>query len=197
VVLSTVTPLTFVRATMIAATGLWAVGEVLMRRSAPADRLARLAWTMGAGLALVHVILAFEVAYAWDHEAAVRDTVRQAEDLFGWGPRSGIYVNYVFIAAWLADIVWWWIGPVSRAQRPRSIELARFAFFSFMFLNGAVLFAAGAGRFIGIVALAAALLSTASSRLSPARKPSFWPGRHEATKSRNGTWPRKTKTRER
>ena len=60
-----------VRATMIVATVAWAIGEVLMRRSPASDRLARASWTVGVALALAHVVFAFQVVYAWSHEAAV------------------------------------------------------------------------------------------------------------------------------
>jgi hypothetical protein len=157
-----VTPLTFVRGTMILATVAWALGEAFMRRSAAADRWARLSWTIGIALALIHVALAFHLVYAWDHEAAVAATARQAADRFGLGWRGGIYLNYVFLSFWLADVGWWWLAPVSRASRSPRIETARLAVFTFMFLNGAVLFASGTGRLVGMAAVAVVLISTAS-----------------------------------
>ncbi|MGH7555503.1 MAG: hypothetical protein ACREMQ_21090 [Longimicrobiales bacterium] len=154
------TPLTIVRGTMILATVAWAIGEALMRRSAAADRWARASWTIGIALALIHVVLAFQLVYAWDHEAAVAATVRQAADRFGWGWRGGIYVNYVFLALWLADACWWWLAPASRASRSPRIEMARLALFTFMFLNGAVVFASGVGRLVGIASVAFVFLAS-------------------------------------
>ena len=142
---------------MIAATVAWAAGEALMRQPSVSDRLARAVWTLG--IALVHVVLAFQLVYAWDHEAAVVATVRQTADRFGQGWRGGIYVNYVFLAIWLADVCWWWLAPASRASRSPRLEAARFALFVFMFFNGAVVFAAGIGRLIGIASVSAALLA--------------------------------------
>lgn len=157
------TPLTLVRGTMILATVAWALGEALMRRSLRSDRWARAIWTIGVALALIHVALAFHLVYAWDHEAAVAATARQAADRFGWGWRGGIYVNYVFLVFWLADVWWWWLAPVSRASRSPRIEAARLAFFTFMFFNGAVVFASGTGRLVGIAAVTVVLISTASA----------------------------------
>ena len=134
---------------MIAATVAWAAGEALMRQSPASDRLARAIWTLGIALALVHVVLAFQLVYGWEHEAAVVATVQQTVDRFGQGWRGGIYVNYVFLAIWLADVCWWWLAPLSRASRSPRLETARFAVFAFMFFNGAVVFAAGIGRLIG------------------------------------------------
>ena len=154
------TPIAIVRGTMILATIAWAAGEALMGRSPTSDRLARAIWTIGVALALVHVLLAFQLIYAWNHEAAVAATVKQAVERFGWGWRGGIYVNYGFLTLWLADVTWWWLAPLSRAARPAGIEKARFALFTFMFLNGAVVFASGTGRLIGIASVTVAFLAS-------------------------------------
>jgi hypothetical protein len=153
---------------MIVATIAWAAGEALMRRSPMSDRLARTIWTIGCALALLHVFLAFELVYAWDHEAAVVATARQAADRFGVGWRGGIYVNYVFLTLWVADVIWWWRAPASHASRSTRIEAARFLLFTFMFLNGAVVFASGMGRTIGIASVAVALLGALTRGKGPA-----------------------------
>lgn len=149
---------------MILATVAWAGGEVLMRRSPTSDRLARAFSTTGIGLALVHVVLAFQFVYGWNHEAAVEATVRQTADWIGWGWRGGIYVNYVFLAVWLADASWWWLAPASHASRSVHLELARLALFTFMFLNGSVIFASGIGRLVGSVSVALVLVASVNPR---------------------------------
>jgi len=149
---------------MILATGCWATGEALMRRSLPSDRWARAIWTIGLTLALLHVILAFELIYAWSHEAAVAATVRQTVDRFGRGWSGGIYVNYGFLMLWLGDVCWWWVAPRSHFSRSLRIEHARLALFTFMFLNGAVVFASGTGRLVGIVSVCVVLLSLFARR---------------------------------
>jgi hypothetical protein len=146
-------PLVIVRGTMIVATVAWAAGEALMRRSPVRDRRARAIWTIGVAFALIHVVLAFQLVYAWDHEAAVTATARQAADRFGWGWRGGIYVNYVFLALWLLDLCWWWLAPASHVSRGRLFETARRGVFAFMFFNGAVVFASGVGRLVGLASL--------------------------------------------
>ena len=153
-----------VRGSMILATLAWAVGETLMRRSPQADRRARAAWTMAILLAAIHVVLAFHFVYGWNHETAVVETARQASGRFGVGWRGSIYVNYVFLAIWLADVCWWWMAPASHASRPRGLEVARFATFVFMFVNGAIIFASGIGRLAGIAAVAAVLLASPVTR---------------------------------
>lgn len=158
------TALTIVRCTIVAATIAWALGEVLMRRSAAADRFARGAWTGGIALALLHVVLAFEFVYAWDHGAAVAATARQTADLVGWGWGAAIYVNYMFLTLWLADVCWWWVAPASHAARSMRFETARLALFTFMFFNGAVVFATAVTRVIGIAAVAAVLMGSPALR---------------------------------
>jgi hypothetical protein len=154
-----------VQTTIILATLAWAAGEVLMRRSPRADQWARAAWTAGIGLTLLHVALAFHVVYGWHHELAVAETARQAEERVGLAWRGSIYVNYVFLAIWLADTCWWWTSPASHASRSRRLELARLAMFVFMFVNAAIVFASGVGRVAGVCAVAAVLCSRPIARV--------------------------------
>ena len=158
------TSLTIVRGTMVLATVAWAVGEVLMRRSASADRRARVAWTIGVALALLHVILAFEFVYSWNHDAAVKVTAHQTADLVGWEWRGGIYINYIFLLLWLADVSWWWAAPASHAARSVRLERARLVLFAFMVFNGAVVFASATTRVVGVAAVAAALIGSRAVR---------------------------------
>lgn len=143
---------------MIVATIAWATGEVLMRRSASHDRLARAIWTIGLALALLHVVVAFQFVYDWNHETAIAATVQQTADRFGLGWRGGIYVNYVFLLIWCADVCWWWIAAASHASRALRIEVARVVLFLFMFVNGAVVFASGVGRLVGVAAVTVVLI---------------------------------------
>jgi hypothetical protein len=156
--------LAVVRGTMILATVAWASGEALLRRSGGADRLARSLSTTGLVLAVIHVVLAFEFVYAWNHEAAVEATARQSAERFGWAWRGGIYVNYLFLLLWLADVCWWWVAPASHAARPVQIESARLGLFLFMFLNGAVIFASGVGRLVGTACVVLVVASLARRR---------------------------------
>lgn len=149
---------------MILSTVAWAAGEVLIRRSPGLDRLARASWTIGIALAAMHVVLAFHLVYGWDHEAAVEATVRQTAERLGSGWRGGIYVNYVFLAIWAADVCWWWVAPAAHASRPGAVEIARLALFAFMFLNGAVIFASGIGRLVGTASLTLVLAASVTAR---------------------------------
>jgi hypothetical protein len=153
-----------VRGTIILATLGWATGEALMRRSPRFDWWARASWTAGLAMALVHVGLAFHFVYGWNHEAAVAATARQAAAQVGWGWRGGIYVNYLFLVLWFADVFWWWAAPASHASRSLRFEAARLAGFLFMFVNAAIVFASGPGRWVGIASVAAVLFASSARR---------------------------------
>jgi hypothetical protein len=117
---------------------------------------ARWAWTIGCVLFLLHVVCAFSYFHHWSHADAYRETARQTAELTGrpWG--GGIYINYVFAAAWLAVVLHSWLAPESfRSSRWLPIW---HGFVAFMMLNGAVIFVHGPTRWLGI--LLCAVLAT-------------------------------------
>jgi|SRR5581483_3732151 len=104
------------------------------RPLSPRLRLARLCWTLGVAMLLVHILLAFGLAHGWSHGAAVRHV--EAAGGFGWG----IVVNYLFAAVWLADAVWWWANPNGYATRPKWVGCAAHGFLAFVVFNATVVF---------------------------------------------------------
>jgi hypothetical protein len=112
---------------------------------------ARWVWTLGCGFFLVHVLCAFAYFHHWSHVEAVLETARQTAALTGWHWGGGIYFNYVFAAAWLADVLWWWVAPQSFARRPRWLTGTWHGFFFFMVFNGAIVFGHGPVRVLGLV----------------------------------------------
>ena len=63
---------------------------------------------------------------------------------------SGVYVNYVFFAVWLADALWWKAAPAGYA-RPQSVTWLLRAFYMIIIVNGAVVFVEGVRRIFGLV----------------------------------------------
>ena len=122
-----------VRGTMLMATVVWAWAEVLKIRRPRQVEPARRLWTISLALALLHAVIAFEVAYQWSHGTVYRGTARKTAAVTGivWG--GGIFVNYLFLAVWLADAIWWWIAPVGYIHRSVRVERTRLALFVFMF----------------------------------------------------------------
>lgn len=136
------------------------VGEVVRRHDrrtpAPAGWGAACS-AAGVVLAAIHTLIAVGVTYDWDHSRAVEATAQRAAAVYGAAWPGSLYVNYAFLAWWLADTCWWWRAPRKFVLRPAPIEwLWRVAAFT-MVVNGAVVFASPAGRLAG-VPLAAGLL---------------------------------------
>lgn len=157
------------RGTIWLAVAAWAVSEVLRRAGAPPGRAARAAFTAGALLLAAHTAAAFQVHHGWSHAAAFTDTARRTEQMTGFASGSGLYLNYAFIALWLADAAWWWLRPDAYLHRARLVDALVFAFFVFMIVNGAVVFAAGPMRLFGAAAVAAALAARLMMR-APGRR---------------------------
>ena len=69
-------------------------------------RWAHAVYWMGASLAFAHYLAAFHWHYNWSHTRAVAVTAGQTAQVFGldWG--GGVWVNYLFLAVWLADAAW-------------------------------------------------------------------------------------------
>jgi hypothetical protein len=138
------------------------------QRRRPWLRGARLAWTLGCLLYLGHVVCAFHFYHGWSHAAAYRETAGQTAELFGleWG--GGLYFNYAFTIAWVADVCWWWRGIEQYESRPRWAEALMQGFFAFMAFNGTVVFGHGLVRWLGLAASLGlgglALVVTASAK---------------------------------
>jgi hypothetical protein len=122
--------------------GAWYAACVLMLRLAPADwvkltprlRIARLCWTLGLAMHVLHVLFAFGLGHGWSHAAAVEHVARTGG--FGWG----IVVNYAFAAVWLADVIWWWAKPAGYAARSRRAGRGVHCFLVFVTFNATVVF---------------------------------------------------------
>ena len=99
---------------------------------------ARILWTLGLTIYLIHVWCAFTYFYDWSHALAYRETARQTAELFGvnWG--GGLYLNYLFTAVWLADCIWWWTDRESHRTRPGWVAVGLQAFLAFMFVNATI-----------------------------------------------------------
>jgi len=130
-----------------------ALAAILGRRDGR-GALGRALWTAGMLVYLAHVAAAFQFVHAWSHDAAVVETARQTRAVFGVDTGVGIWFNYVFTAVWVADAGWWWLDEDGYHRRPGAVSGAVHAFMAFMFVNGAVVFATGPSRWIGLTATA-------------------------------------------
>jgi hypothetical protein len=125
-------------------------GTLLLARGRPQwVARARCIWTLGCAFFLAHVFCAFSFYHQWSHAAAYRETARQTAEMTGlhWG--GGIFLNYAFAAAWLADVLWWWLAPADFVRRSPRISRVWHGFFFFMVFNGTVVFGNGPVRWLG------------------------------------------------
>ena len=88
-----------------------------------------------------HVLIALASRYGWDHEAAVRETARQAASVYGFEWRGNIYVSYAFVLLWFVEIWRWRSAPIEGASPAGAVVWALRAFFFLIIFNGAVVFA--------------------------------------------------------
>ena len=101
-------------------------------------RFARIASTLALSVYLIHVWGAFQYFYQWSHAVAYRETARQTAELFGvrWG--GGLYLNYLFTAAWLADCAASWVKPHLWRSKPTWASIVLYGFIAFMWVNATV-----------------------------------------------------------
>lgn len=128
----------------------WAMAEILRPRHPGWGWL----WTAGALLTLLHSLAAFVVFYDSSHAVARDETMRQTQRLTGITFVGGIYINYLLLVVWNGDAGWWVMARRGYAHRPPWLAYAIRGFIFFIILNGAVIFADGAARTIGAVAVA-------------------------------------------
>jgi len=114
-------------------------------------------WAIGALLAAVHIPIAFAARYDWSHLAAEQETARRTAEMFGVYWAGGVFVNYLFIAAWLVEAWWWRARPAGYARRPAWLVWTLRGFYLIIIVNAAVVFASPIGRWPG-AALVAALV---------------------------------------
>ena len=119
----------------------------------------RVIWTCGALAASLHIGAAFHYFHDWSHRSAVAATARQTGELIGVFRGEGVLFNYAFLVVWLADVAWWWLRPSSYETRPVGVSRAVHGFLFFIFFNGAIVFADGWMRIIGIAAVGAVSLT--------------------------------------
>ncbi len=146
-------------------------------------------WVAGAGLCTLHIVIGFAGRHGWSHEIAVRETARQTAAVYGvnWG--GGVYVNYVFVGAWLTEAWWWRAYPSHYFSRRRAISWALRAFYVLIIVNAAIVFASVPGRTIGLVLVGVLLWAwrpgsdVGSSALGCARPQTASPGNPAGTRS--------------
>jgi hypothetical protein len=149
------------RATAWLSMAAWAASEWLLA-SVPRPvraKPARASFTLGAVALLLHTGLALHLRHAWSQADAMREIARQTAEVTGLGFSGGLFVNYAFLAFWMAEACWWWLAPAGYLRRGLGARWASRAVFLFMFVNGAIVFGHGPVRVFGAIAILAVCLS--------------------------------------
>jgi hypothetical protein len=144
------------------AVGCYVVSLLLGLSASPSRRnrqAARIAWTVGAVIFLLHVVAAFHFAHDWSHHAAYEHTAQQTNAVTGLNWGGGLWFNYAFTLLWVADAAGWWgLGLEFPQNFPRWSRIVRWTF-AFMMFNATVVFGPPYWRWLGgMLALAWILL---------------------------------------
>ncbi len=154
------------RATAWLSIAAWAASEWLLASAQRPVRAtpARASFTLGALALVLHTGLALHLRHAWSQADAMREIARQTAEVTGLGFSGGLFVNYAFLAFWLAEAGWWWRSPAAYLRRGSGACWASRAVFLFMFVNGAIVFGHGPVRVFGTLAILAVCFSWYRSR---------------------------------
>jgi hypothetical protein len=132
---------------------LFAIGES-GRRAGPAAGWAWPVFTLGLLFCLIHIAVALGHVHGWSHAKAIAVTGAQTKAVFGldWG--GGLFVNYLFVAAWAVD-AWTWRRAEARGRpSPAALRWPLRIFYAIVLFNAAVIFAAGIRRVLGLAIVA-------------------------------------------
>jgi hypothetical protein len=113
-------------------------------------RIARITWTAGCVSLWMHVASAFHFFHAWSHGNAEIETARQTAEVVGLAWGGGLYINYMIMLAWTADVIWWRCSPRSWRSRPKAIGAIWHGTLWFIIFNAMVVFKTGPLRWIGL-----------------------------------------------
>jgi hypothetical protein len=145
-------------ATIWIALALFVAGEAGKIRR-PVTQWARVASLAGALLCAVHIVIAMGDHHHWSHASAIEETARQTASVYGvaWG--GGVYVNYLFVAVWLAYVWRWWAPAGDDVAQNAALIWGLRAFFFLIIFNATVVFAVTRMRAAGVVLTLALIVS--------------------------------------
>lgn len=127
----------------------WFVGVLLLTGdlgSEYPDPAARAWWSAGFLFAGLHTAIAFHAVHGWSHAAAFEHTAGVG------GLGAGVYVNYLFLTVWAADVVLMWTAPRAYQRRSRWLTWTAHTFLAFVVFNATVVFATSPVRWVAAAA---------------------------------------------
>jgi len=135
---------------------LFVLGEGGKREGRPC-RWAWHLWAFGAVLCAVHMLLAMGIRHGWSHQSAIESTAAQTQAVYGLNWGGGVYVNYAFLAVWIAELIWWRASPAAFFSRPSFATWSLRTFYLIVLFNAAVVFASGFRALAGLLLIASLL----------------------------------------
>lgn len=127
------------------------------------DRAARIIWTIGCAIFLLHVAAAFHFFHGWSHTDAYDATRRESRQVAGFDSGIGLWFNYLFTLIWVGETFIWWRSNDRYRSRRRWRWVLVHAFMLFMIFNATVVFEAGIVRWLGLAGCAAVLVFAAAA----------------------------------
>ena len=110
-------------------------------------------WSLGLVAFLAHLASAFHFVHAWSHARALAATAAQTAEVTGVETGCGLYLNYAFALAWLADTAWRGLAKRSHENRPAWVGAALQCFMALMWFNATVVFGSPWGQLTGWAAV--------------------------------------------
>ena len=110
-------------------------------------------WSLGLAAFLAHLVCAFHFEHGWSHAKALAATAAQTAEVTGIETGFGLYLNYAFALAWLADTAWWHLAKRSHENRPAWVDTALQCFMALMWFNATVVFGSPWGQAAGWAAV--------------------------------------------
>ena len=110
-------------------------------------------WSLGLVAFLAHLASAFHFEHAWSHARALAATAAQTAEVTGVETGFGLYLNYAFALAWLADTAWRGLAKRSHENRPAWVGAALQCFMALMWFNATVVFGSPWGQLTGWAAV--------------------------------------------
>ena len=102
---------------------------------------------------LAHFFCAFHFEHGWSHAKALAATAAQTGEATGFDTGFGLYLNYAFALAWLADAAWWHLAKRNHQSRPGWVDATLHSFMALMWFNATVVFGSAWGQAIGWTAV--------------------------------------------
>ena len=126
-------------------------------------------WASASGVVLlaIHIAIALD-AVDWSHAATVAATSRATREIFGIDAGAGVVANYIFLAVWAFETIWWRANPAAYGARSVPIRWTLRGFALVMILNAAVIFVPNWRRWLG-VGITAAIVQAWTAGLKTGR----------------------------